>query len=133
MTKEHLSPEFFATLISDLDKALFNSSLHDKVLVDWAELPYTSSHVLHEVTSPYGISIHGISRVRIRYNKAILETDTKEEIWGTIVHEMLHAYLLLTSKWSVMTMRHHGPRFEESSRALVRRLGLDGFEVRHIL
>jgi hypothetical protein len=133
MTEEHLRPEFFAPVFADLDTVLFGGCLRNRMLVDWANMPSISPRMVRGVSSPHRISISGIAKVRIRLNKAVFESDTKEDIWGTIVHEMLHAYLAVTSNWSVLTMRHHGPQFEESCKALVERLAFEGFEVHHVV
>lgn len=130
-TKEHLSPEFFAPVIKDLDTVLFSGCLDGRILVDWADMPATSRRILQGISLPQGIST--ISKVRIRFNTAMLGTEPKEDIWGAVVHEMVHAYLALTSGWRGMLMKHHGSPFEECCKAVVGRLALEGFEVRHVV
>jgi hypothetical protein len=131
--KDDLSPEFFPSVITDLDTVLFGGYLNDRTVIEWTDLSVTSRPMLQGVSKPCSISRSGISKVRIRLNKALFVSGTKEEIWGTVVHEMLHAYMALTSGWSSLTIRHHGPRFEESCQALVVRLALYGFEVHHVV
>jgi hypothetical protein len=130
-TKQHLGPEFFAPVIKDLDTVLFNGCLGDRISVDWVDMPATSRRILRGVSLPCGI--RRISKVKIRLNTATLETSTKEEIWGTVVHEMIHAYLALMSGWRGMLMRHRGSPFEECCKAAVGRLALEGLEVHHVV
>lgn len=130
-TKENLSPEFFAPVIRDLDTVLFDGCLGDRIFVDWIDLPATSCRTLRGVNLPHGIS--RISKVKIRLSAAMLETGIKEDIWGTVLHEMIHAYLALTSGWRGMLMRHHGSPFEDCCKAAVGRLALEGLEARHIV
>jgi len=129
--KQHLSPEFFAPVIKDLDNVLFKGCLSDRILVDWVDMPATSRRMLRGVSLPYGIS--RILKVKIRLNTVMLEASTKEEIWGTVVHEMVHAYLALRSGWRGMLMRHRGSPFEECCKAAVGKLALDGLEVHHVV
>jgi len=71
--------------------------------------------------------------VHIRLNKTMFRREAKEEIWGTVLHEMLHAYLNLTTGWVSLREPHHGELFERSCGALVRRLGLRDLEVGHVV
>lgn len=130
-TKEDLSAEFFAPVIKYLNAALFNACLCDRILARWTDMPTTSRRTLRGVSLPRGIS--RISKIDIRLNRAMFEADSKEEIWGTVVHEMMHAYLALTSGWRGMLMKHHGSPFEECCRAAVERLALEGFEAHYVV
>lgn len=132
-SKEDLSPEFFAPVIADLDTVLFNGSLGDRVVIDWADMPATSDRTLRGATLPRDIGRSGISKVVVRFNKAILLSDMKEEIWGTVAHEMLHACVALMSNWSGLKMQSHGSLFEGSCKALVASLSLEGLEVQHVV
>jgi hypothetical protein len=58
---------------------------------------------------------------------------TKEDIWGTVVHEMVHAYLALMSGWRGILMKHRGSPFEECCKAAVGRLALEGLEAQHVV
>jgi hypothetical protein len=129
--REDLSPEFFAPVIRGLDVVLFCGCLADRIFVDWVDMPATSRRTLQGLALPCGVS--RISKVQIRLNKAMFKTDTKESIWGTLVHEMVHAYLALTCGWRGILMRHRGSPFEECCRAAVERLALEGLEARHVV
>jgi hypothetical protein len=63
----------------------------------------------------------------------MFDASTKENIWGTVVHEMVHAYLTLTSGWRGILMKHRGSPFEVCCEAAVGRLALEGLEVRHVV
>lgn len=129
--EEHLSSEFFALVIKDLDTVLFSGSLDGRILVDWVDMPATSRRILQGISLPQGFS--KISKVRIRLNTAMLGTELKEDIWGAVLHEMVHAYLALMSGWRGMLMKHHGSPFEECCKAVVGRLALEGLEVHHVV
>lgn len=131
ITKEDLSPEFFAPVIADLDTVLFDGCLGDRILVSWVDMPSTSRRTLRGVSLPRGVS--RVSKVDIRLNKAMFEGDAKEDVWGTVVHEMMHAFLILACGWRGAMMRHRGSPFEECCRAAVGRLALEGLEVRHVV
>lgn len=133
VAKEHLNPDSFNSVIADLDTVLFNGCLSDKMIINWAEMPATSRCILRGICLPQGVDHSGITKVCIPLNKAMLRLEPKEEIWGTIVHEVLHAYICLESGWSGSMPPHHGASFERSCAALVERLALDGLEVRHVL
>ncbi|GAB7331166.1 hypothetical protein MBLNU13_g02641t1 [Cladosporium sp. NU13] len=129
-TKEYLSPEFFTPVMRDLDTVVFNGYLADRIAVDWKEMPSTSRRTLLGLALQYGIS--RISKVKIRLDTAMLETSNKGDIWGTLVHEMIHAYLALESSWRGILMKHRGSPFEECCRAAVQRLVLKGLEDQHV-
>lgn len=131
--REQSAPESFDSAIADLDTVLFSGYLGDKIVVKWTEMPVTSRCILRGMCLPKSVDCTGTSEVCIPLNKAMLRLEPKEETWGTIVHEMLHAYICLNSGWSGSMPPHHGAKFERSCAALVDRLALDGFEVRHVL
>jgi hypothetical protein len=132
-TRDHLSPETFAPVIADLDTVLFKGRLKDNIIIEWAEMTVTRRSMLRGISLPYDINRSGISKVRIRLNEAMFRLDPKEEIWGTVVHELLHAYLDLESNWRGLTKPHHGTLFERSCRALAGRLAIEGFEAKHVV
>jgi hypothetical protein len=132
-TRDHLSPETFAPVIADLDTVLFKGRLKDNIIIEWAKMTVTRRSMLRGISLPYDINRSGISKVRIRLNEAMFRLDPKEEIWGTVAHEMLHAYLDLESSWRGLTKPHHGALFERSCRALVGTLAIEGFEARHVI
>ena len=130
-TKEHISPEFFAPVIRDLDTVLFSGCLGERISVQWKDMPSTSRRTLRGVSLPCGIG--RISKVKIRLNTVMFVASTKEDIWGTVVHEMVHAYLALMSGWRGILMKHRGSPFEECCKAAVGRLALEGLEAQHVV
>ena len=129
--KEDLRPEFFTPVIKDLDTVLFSGCLGDRILVEWKDMPSKSRRTLLGVSLPYGIC--KISRVHIRLNIAMFEVSTKEDIWGTVVHELVHANLALSSGWRGTLMKHRGSPFEKCCEVAVGRLALEGLEVHHVV
>jgi hypothetical protein len=129
LPKTQLTFSTFSPIITDLDTVLFSDLLSPHTIVEWARM----TRRIRGITLPYDFSRSGISMVHIRLNKTMFRLDAKEEIWGTVLHEMLHAYLDLTTGWVSLRVPHHGELFERSCEAMVRRLGLEGLEVRHVV
>lgn len=130
-TKEHLSPAFFAAVIGELDTVLFGGGLSECIIVHWTDLPTTSRGMLRGVSLPHGVI--RVAKVHIYLNTTMFAVDTVEETWGSVLHEMVHVYLALTSGWSGILMKHRRSPFEECCRAVVERLTLEGLEVRHVV
>ena len=130
-SEAHLNAAFLTPVITDLDTVLFDSLLGGHMLISWESMagmpcclsgkPYTGP--------PYEKSRTGSERLRIRF--AIYSSIPKEQTWGGILHEMLHAYLDLTSEWHGLR-QPHGPLFSAACTAIVRKLTLDGLEVHHV-
>jgi hypothetical protein len=129
LPKTQLTFLAFSPIITDLDTVLFSNLLSPHTIVEWARM----TRRIREITLPYDISRSGISMVHIRLNKTMFKLDAKEEIWGTVLHEMLQAYLDLTTGWVSLRVPHHGELFERSCAAMVGRLGLRGLEARHVV
>lgn len=130
-SESHLNPEFLTQVIADLDTMLFEGLLGDYMLISWESMaampcclsgkPYTQP--------PYEKSRKGSERLRVRF--AICSSFPKEQTWGGILHELLHAYLDLTSEWHGFK-QPHGPLFSAACTAIIRKLALDGLEVQHV-
>lgn len=131
--KDSLNPELLTQAMSDLDTVLFQNILQGKMKIEWADLLVTRRRMLHGICLPYDIGWSGITKVRIRLNKAMLRMLSKETIWGALVHEMLHGYLDLSCSWSLLTVPHHGSLFDRSCEALVRRLDFQGLTAEHVI
>jgi hypothetical protein len=129
LPKSRLALETFSPIITDLDTVLFSNLLSPYLIVEWALM----TRQIRGITLPYDFSRSGILMVHIRLNKTMFRLEAKEEIWGTVLHEMLHAYLDLTTGWVSLRVPHHGVDFERSCEAMVGRLGLRGLEVRHVV
>ena len=129
LPKSHTTFSTFSQIITDLDTVLFSNFVSPYTIVEWARM----TRRVRGITLPYDLSRSGISMVHIRLNKTMFRLEAKEEIWGTVLHEMLHAYLDLTTGWVSLRVPHHGVDFERSCEAMVGRLGLRGLEVRHVV
>lgn len=130
---DQLTPSLLTQAIPDLDTVLFNSTLTPHIKIEWANLTVKPTRILRGITLIHDIDWRGITKVRIRLNKAMLRVDSKEEIWGTIVHEMLHAWLDTRCGWGGLAKPQHGSAFERSCAALVERLGLQGVRAEHVI
>ena len=130
-SQEHLNPEFLAPVIADLDTVLFNGWLSDYLLVSWESMTGTPCCLSNKPNTqpPYEQSPSGNPRLRVRL--AIYPSGPKEQTWGGILHEMLHAYLDLMSEWQGLK-QPHGPFFSAACTAMVRRLALGGLKVHHV-
>lgn len=128
-----LNPQLLTQAMSDLDTVLFQNILQGKMKIEWADLLVTRRCMLHGICLSYDIGWSGITKVRIRLNRAMLRMLSKETIWGALVHEMLHGCLDLSCSWSVLTVPHHGLLFDRSCEALVRRLDFEGFTAEHVI
>jgi hypothetical protein len=127
----HLNPEFFAPVVADLDTVLFNGWLSDYILISWKDGTGTPCCLSRKPSkeSPYEADRSGRSRLRVRFT--IYPTGPREQTWGGILHEMLHAYLDLMSEWRGLK-QPHGPLFGSACTAMVRRLALRGLKVHHV-
>jgi len=93
---DSLNTRLLTQAMSDLDTVLFQNILQGKMKIEWADLLVTRKRMLHGICLPYDIGWSGITKVRIRLNRAMLQMLSKETIWGALVHEMLHGYLDLS-------------------------------------
>jgi hypothetical protein len=131
MSQTNLNPEFFEPVIADLDAVLFNGWLSDYMLIGWETMTGTPCCLSNKPRTqpPYEQSPSGSSKLRIRF--AIYSSGPREQTWGGILHEMLHAYLDLISEWQGLK-QPHGPLFSTACTAMVRRLALGGLKVHHV-
>lgn len=127
----HLNREFFAPVITDLDAVLFNGWLSDYTLINWESMTGTPCCLSGKPSAqpPYEKDPSGSSRLRVRL--AVYPSSPREQTWGGILHEMLHAYLDLMSEWHGLK-QPHGPLFSAACTAMVRRVALPGLKVHHV-
>jgi len=119
-------------VVPHLDTLLFGAQLSSHLTVAIANLPLNKHKIVRGICLPRSVALAGVTAARIRLNRTMLEQESRQEIWGTLVHEMLHAWLDLTADWRGLLGSHHGKAFERSCRSLVEKLGFSGFEVRHV-
>lgn len=115
-----------------LDTLLFDSQLFSRLTVKFSDLPLNKHKILRGICLPRSIGAAGVTSAKISLNRAVLELESREEIWGTLVHEMLHAWLDLTADWRGLLGSHHGKAFEQSCELLVKKLGFCDLEARHV-
>ena len=106
ISQEHLNPKFFAPVIADLDAVLFNGWLKDYMLISWESMTGTPCCLSNKPSTqpPYEQGPSGSSRLRVRF--AIYPSGPREQTWGGILHEMLHAYLEMMSEWQGLKQPH---------------------------
>lgn len=131
MSQEHLDPDFFTPVITDLDTVLFNGWLNDYMLISWESMTGRPCCLSGRPSTqpPYETDRSGSERLRVRF--AIYTSGPREHTWGGILHEMLHAYLDLMSEWRGLK-QPHGPLFGSACTAMVQRLALGGLKVHHL-
>ena len=119
-----------------LDVLLFNGTLRDRVCVQW---------VKHGVLSPKTVAstciASGNMKIRIRLDQKLAWFSLgqrRDFVWGTLVHEMLHAYLFLRTGTTASTPQNHyevchcacrvshGPLWRATVLTLAARLQLPG-------
>jgi hypothetical protein len=130
-SQEHLNPEFLTPVITDLDTVLFNGWLSEYMLISWESMTGRPCCLSGKPgkASPYETDRSGDSRLRVRF--AIYPSGPREQTWGGILHEMLHAYLDLMSEWRGLK-QPHGPLFGSACTAMVQMLALNGFKLHHV-
>lgn len=130
-SNKQLNPEFLSEAVADLDTVLFHGCLKDYMLINWVEMTGGTPSCMSRKPdpSPYETSASGNSQLRVRLPS--YRSEPKEQTWGAVLHEMMHAYLDLKSEWHGLK-QPHGPMFWESCRAIVTCLALDGLEVHHV-
>lgn len=133
-----INPDLVFEIFNDLDKVLFGSTLRSRVLVEWKDRSHFSKKQVAKVYVKKGCRIrpHIILSTRLfSYPKAF--------VWGTLVHEMLHAYSAImtrledTSSNSEVNRKTreeaHGPMFREACELLASKLKLPGLDAKAIL
>jgi hypothetical protein len=110
--KDQLTPSLLLQIIPDLDTVLFNRLLSRRLRVTWSSTPKRNGKVVCGSTKTKTSTTHSrlhlpfrhtklvaqdtakqLSSSLIELNKACFFTDSKAVLWGTVVHEMLHAFI----------------------------------------
>ena len=137
------TPDLFIKIFNDLDLVLFHGLLRDRVLLRWDNVDLSlfpkvvaeGGVVAGYTSEPLWLTQH-IERTLIVLNISVFKHYNREATWGTLIHEMLHAYLYISTacpanEQKCAKTRHasdpsHGPLFERSCNALAWRLGFEG-------
>lgn len=113
-----------------LDTLLFNSALRDHIAITVEEFRATplwrDKLVKGRCIVPPG-PLKRFHKVQIQLNNTLLVYGSREEVLGTLVHEMLHAYLGLVKGW-----RHREGDIMALAEGCVRRVGVEGLRVEHL-
>lgn len=64
-------------------------------------------------------------RIHIALSRDMFYTERKSKVWGTLLHEMLHAYVMIM----VDDEMSHCEHFEAACRELGRALGFSGLSI----
>ncbi|KAK5127626.1 hypothetical protein LTR85_006967 [Meristemomyces frigidus] len=129
-TKSALTPDLFIKVVRDLDTILFQGTLKGRTLISWEELPTRDGHLLR------GSCSGGMLRfkIKIRLGKTCFFSDRKEVLWGTLIREILHAYLNNNAVGGeVACADEHDELFVQSVDRLAERLALPGLGTHEIV
>lgn len=131
--KSGLTPDLFIKAANDLDVVLFGGVLSQRTLISWEDLSTQNGRLLR------GTCLGGKLRfkVQIKLDRACFFVDSKEVLWGTLVHEMLHAYVDITWAGSgprgVANQHEHDEHFAQSVARLAERLAFPGLGSEEIM
>lgn len=137
LPQERITADLFIKIFNDLDKVLFNGVLRNRVRVSWEYISNRAPDV-----PPMG---KGLAFCRpaqwltqhIERNSIIIDAAWQPQLcnreisWGVLIHEMLHAYLIITTAGFFSDDRPpricpgdttHGPLFERTCNVLAWRL-----------
>lgn len=115
-----------------LDSLLFDDMLCDRIAISVRDFREKSWQWKNKLVKGRCIVPPGpvkrLLKVKIQLNRTLMVYGCSYEILGTLIHEMMHAYLVLAKG------RRHG---EEEVHALVeqavRRVGVEGLRVEHVV
>ncbi|KAK5112816.1 hypothetical protein LTR85_011150 [Meristemomyces frigidus] len=114
-----VTPDLYIKIFNDLDELLFDGQLCNRVLVTWEDL---HGDLLGNTSSRSNGNCCPADRIHIQLDRNMFYEESKAKVWGTLVHEMLHAYMfVMTDDASA-----HPREFGNACRALGRALGLQG-------
>ncbi|KAK6395349.1 hypothetical protein LTR65_000819 [Meristemomyces frigidus] len=115
----HATPDLFIKIFNDLNELLFDNQLYNRVFLTWEDLP---DELLGRTGSRSDCTCCPADRIQIQLDRAMFYEESKSKIWGTLVHEMLHAYMFVVTDHESA----HGRDFERACRALGAALGFRG-------
>lgn len=98
----------------DLDEVLFDGTLAGRVKVMLRDMVVPADRIIRGQCHPAAVGRHGVTKCEIRLNNRIMDMDDKMDVWGTLIHEMLHAYLDLHTGICGIFRSHHGDAFRET-------------------
>ena len=120
VARDDLTPDLLIKAVPDLDNIFFQEVLQDRITVEWAAAARRADS--HVARGTYVPGLGGKSRIVL--NRAMFRARDVAVIWRALLHELLHAYLGITSG-DLDASLCHGKRFKEMERAIWRRLEVE--------
>lgn len=141
--KETVGHDLLVKAVNNIDTVLFHGRLLDRVVVSWEEVEATATDRTRRTAATYYPRAGaGSPRVVIELDIYWVWRKPKFDIWGSLIHEMLHAYLAITTgddrglyikeECDCGGLTYHGTMFRNTSRELARCLEVAGFTERNI-
>lgn len=119
-------PDLLIKIVPDLDLLLFDDALLGRIAVTWADLPTEKGFENRGLTMMDPLLLW---KVQIQLNKSSYFHATKQEVLGTLMHEMMHAYSAVVRGHVWMRKSKAEEEVREVAEALVKRLGVEGLTV----
>lgn len=143
------TPDLFIKAVKDLDEVLFGGLLYCRLLVTWedttnyrGQTAYPRDHVPNFIDR---IARSSYRYAHVKLAKFTFALSKKPDLWGALIHEMLHAFIFVATdggvedppggyspiggrEWDI----YHGPLFARSCVALAERLDFTGLEGKHV-
>lgn len=131
-------------VLNDLDLVLFHGTLRNRVYIEWYGDFKFSSTVAWCDHAHTGYNHSNRTSIHLDTNRAWFNVTlpTKHHVLGTLIHEMMHAYLfIVTGAMDIPEVQEtcvckarvvHGLMWQESVRLLASKLDLSGLEPCHI-
>lgn len=124
----HINRDQLIDSFADLDTVLFNGTLTGRVKVMWKRLLNFSGLMLRGQCHPAAITWRGVTKCEIWLKLDLLDMEDGADVWGTLIHEILHAYLDLHTRLSSTFRSHHGDVFRQTCTYIEDQLGFPGLE-----
>lgn len=135
-----ISPDLFVKIVHDLDTLLFMGTLHHRIVIRWGYPDKGGDLAATTDTRANFFWSRKRPLVTILLSKDMYREDSRKTNLGTLIHEMLHAHVHITTenRGEEKPTRHfaggsHGPQFMRSARSLVLRLDFPGFGSEYVM
>ncbi|KAK4547316.1 hypothetical protein LTR36_000971 [Oleoguttula mirabilis] len=123
------TPDLYIKIFNDLDLLLFAGQLYKRVCISWKDLDNIEASALTWARMPFG---WWHRRIRIHLGRSLYLESPKAVVWGTVIHEMLHAYIMVVEV-PLWRPGSHCEHFWEAARRLAAALGFGGLTERNIV
>lgn len=125
MPTSQTTPDLYIKIFNDLNLYLFDDQLRNRVHVGWSNLGDLYGRTGGRTTCECCPE----SRVELLLDKGTFREESKAKVWGTLLHEMLHAYLFVVAE----RPSSHDGRFRRACRELVEATQLEGLRFGHFM